>query len=87
MKTKRTLTSLAITLSLMLANAAQASLIDRGNGLIYDTDLNVTWLADANLAMSNTFGVSGIDSNGHMTWFTAQNWISAMNTANTISTF
>jgi hypothetical protein len=27
---------------------AQADLIDRGGGLIYDTDLNITWLSDAN---------------------------------------
>ena len=27
-----------------------ATLIDRGGGLIYDTDLNITWLADANYA-------------------------------------
>jgi len=30
-----------------ISGAAQASLIDRGGGLIYDTNLNVTWLADA----------------------------------------
>jgi hypothetical protein len=28
--------------------SAEADLIDRGGGLIYDTDLNVTWLQDAN---------------------------------------
>ena len=27
----------------------------------YDTTLNITWLADANLAASNTFGTSGCD--------------------------
>jgi hypothetical protein len=52
---------------------------------VYDTDLGVTWLADANLAASNTFGVSGITTGtfaGRMAWDTAQSWITAMNTAN-----
>jgi hypothetical protein len=33
----------------LAATAAQAALFDRGNGMIYDDDLNLTWLADANL--------------------------------------
>ncbi len=51
----------------------------------YDTVLNITWLADANLAATNTFGVpdiGGIYPPGEMTWDTAQAWIAAMNTAN-----
>jgi hypothetical protein len=48
----------------------------------YDTALNITWLANANLAKSNPFGVSGIDPNtGYMTWNTTQQWIAAMNAA------
>ena len=65
-----------------LAGEASATLIDRGNGMIYDTDLNITWLQDANLAQTNTFGVSGIISGFFMAWDTAQNWIAAMNAAN-----
>ena len=61
---------------------AHAVLIDRGNGLIYDTDLDITWLQDAGLAASNTFGVSGITGNGQMTWYTATTWIAAMNASN-----
>jgi len=51
----------------------------------YDTVLNITWLADANLATTNTFGVPGIGGiylPGEMTWDTAEAWIAAMNTAN-----
>jgi len=48
----------------------------------YDTTLDVTWLADANLAMTNTFGVAGINAQGRMTWNTANAWITAMNGAN-----
>lgn len=72
------------------SSVANAALIDRGGGLIYDTDLNVTWLQNANLAATNSFGVSGINtasyawsSNpGYMTWNTALSWVSAMNAAN-----
>lgn len=48
----------------------------------YDTALNITWLANANLAASNSFGVAGIDAFGRMSWATAQSWIGAMNSAN-----
>ena len=60
--------------------SSNASLVSRLNGqAVYDTDLNITWLADANLALSNTFGLSGIDSTGGMFGDTANNYISAMN--------
>lgn len=47
----------------------------------YDTVLDITWLADANLAGTETFGVDSIDADGTMTWFTANDWIAAMNDA------
>lgn len=62
-----------------LSVSAHGALIDRGNGLIYETDLNITWLQDANLAATQTFGVPGISSTGQMTGDTADAWISAMN--------
>lgn len=49
---------LALLAGLSLSGAAQATLIDRGGGLIYDTVLDITWLANANLAASNTFGLA-----------------------------
>lgn len=72
---------------LAITTSANAALVSRLNGTaVYDTDLGITWLADANLAGSNTFGVSGISilpsSAGQMNWGTAQNWIVAMNNAN-----
>jgi hypothetical protein len=81
---------LALSLAVAgLASTAQAALIDRGNGMIYDTVLNVTWLQDANLAQSNNFGLVGNDSGGYplvdvdgtMTQDTAKDWISLMNAA------
>jgi hypothetical protein len=50
---------------LALPICANAALYDRGSGLIYDDVLDITWLADANLASSNTFGLT-IGENGWM---------------------
>lgn len=61
--------------------SSQAALIDRGNNLYYDTELDITWLVKANLSYSESFGVSGIQADGGMDWDTAQAWIAAMNTA------
>jgi hypothetical protein len=71
----------AFALSLATSLTTHAALIDRGNGLIYDTDMNISWLANANLATTNIFGVSGINVSGYMDWNTAQSWIGAMNSA------
>ena len=72
--------------TLLSVTTAHAALQSRLNGqVVYDTDLNVTWLANANLAATNTFGVSGIlkgSKAGLMSWTTAQKWIAAMNAAN-----
>jgi hypothetical protein len=56
---------------LMLAgmSASQATLIDRGGGLIYDDVLNVTWLQDANYAET-----SGYSEFGNLTWNEAKDW-------------
>ncbi len=48
----------------------------------YDTALNITWMADANLAATKTFGTAGVNAGGYMTWATANSWIANMNAAN-----
>jgi hypothetical protein len=69
--------------ALAMSSFSNAALVSRLNGqAVYDTDFNITWLADANLAASNTFGVASINSDGSMNWNTAQSWIGAMNVAN-----
>ncbi|MBI5742166.1 MAG: DUF1566 domain-containing protein [Nitrospirae bacterium] len=45
---KKTSLFTAATVLLLTIASANAGLIDRGNGLIYDDDLNITWLQDAN---------------------------------------
>ena len=77
----------ATFLVLLTCTSAQAALFSRAGGqAYYDDVLNITWLADANLANTNTFGVGGIFAGGYMNWNTAQSWIAAMNTAVYLST-
>lgn len=67
MNTKIRMTALAVAVA--LSGTAQAALFDRGGGLIYDSDLNVTWLQDANYAKT-----SGYDTDGLMDWSQATTW-------------
>ena len=98
MKTTQTLLAAVILgTSLFTATQANAALVSAlGGQVVNDTDLNITWAANANLAATNTFGLSYgvnygtdiygyqsiINSDGSMTWGGAQKWIAAMNTAN-----
>jgi len=66
----RPFTTIALLAGLSLSGAAQATLHDRGGGLIYDDVLNVTWLQDANYAKT-----SGYDDDGLMTWQGATGWV------------
>ncbi len=57
-----------------VGSPALALLIDAGRGLVGDTDFNITWLQDANYAMT-----SGFDADGLLTWDQANSFIAAMN--------
>lgn len=61
--------SAAMSAMCLVAGSAQANLIDRGGGLIYDDQLKVTWLQDANYAKT-----SGYDADGRMNWNDAMAW-------------
>ena len=50
-----------MTILTSLAGTAQASLLDRGNGMIYDDVLNITWMQDANLAATEQFGITTLN--------------------------
>jgi hypothetical protein len=57
-------------LALALSASARATLFDRGGGMIYDDVLNITWLQDANYALT-----SGYPSwNGRMQFDAANAW-------------
>lgn len=61
------MTTLALVVG--FSTTADATLLDRGNGMIYDTDQNLTWLKDANYAKT-----SGYDADGAMSWDDAMFW-------------
>ncbi|ARN72638.1 VPLPA-CTERM sorting domain-containing protein [Oceanicoccus sagamiensis] len=67
---KQTLAIIGLTISL----SANAALYDRGNGMIYDDTLDITWLQDANYAQT-----SGYDADGRMTWDDANAWADQLN--------
>jgi len=54
---------------LAFSSTSWATLFDRGGGMIYDSVLDITWLQDANFAMT-----SGADADGRMTWSQANTW-------------
>lgn len=77
---QRTLCGLVMLL--LACGSANAALLSRLAGqAYYDDVLNITWLANANLADTNAFGVTGIAANGNMNWAKANEWVAAMNTA------
>ena len=57
-----------------LAVASHATLVDMNDGTIYDTDTQLSWLKDANYAMT-----SGYDADGMMTWDQAVVWAASLN--------
>ena len=65
---------LALLTGIALSGTAQATLINRGGGMIYDVDRNITWLADANYAFT-----SGYDDDGAMLWLDAMDWAANLN--------
>jgi hypothetical protein len=68
------LRNIALVGALVLAfGNAQATLFDRGGGLIYDDVLNITWLQDANYAATSGYVLSGT-----MTWAMAINWAAGL---------
>jgi hypothetical protein len=75
-------------LALTLTGTAHAALVNRGGGLIYDTTLNLTWLAYMNYAFTSGYAAAhgvppylrvdtnAVYTNGEMGWAAAQNWAS-----------
>jgi hypothetical protein len=49
-------------------------LIDRGRGLLYDVERDLTWLQDTNYAKT-----SGHSPDGQITWDNAKRWVARLN--------
>ncbi len=73
MKFSKSTTIFACAISLAIPCFAHAAFIDAGGGMVYDTDLDVTWLKDANYAMT-----TGYDADGLMNWVDSVAWASSL---------
>jgi hypothetical protein len=67
---------ITVMLVLGLSISTHAALIDLGGGMIYSTDLDLTWLQDANYA--RTSGYSQAQPDGFMTWNEANAWATTL---------
>lgn len=71
-KRMKNIVSTSMLVSLLSCSVtASATLIDRGHGMIYDSNQNLTWLQDTNYAKT-----SGYDDDGLMGWDDAMAWAS-----------
>ncbi len=79
---QRKLTTIVLLAGLGLSGIAQATLIDRGGGLIYDDVLNITWLQNANYGAGSSYdnGFNTIEAatDGRMTLGNAVAWADAL---------
>src|SRR5262245_36368467 len=68
-RVRRPVNSTLFALALAASGSVHAGLIDRGNGLIYDDGLNVTWFQDVTRAHT-----TGDLLNKRMVWSEAKAW-------------
>lgn len=89
---KTTLKRLGLGALLVVSGAANAALMDNLDGTVTDTASGLMWTQNANLALTNQFGLTlsanafddtanTVGSSGRMTWDNAVAWIAGMNTA------
>ncbi len=59
--------------------SANAALISRlGGQAVYDTDRNITWLADANAGAGSIYDDGGSSTDGLMSWEKAKEWTDSL---------
>jgi hypothetical protein len=69
MKRSRLLGAVCACIFSVITMSSNAALFDRGGGLLYDDVLDITWLQDANYAMT-----SGYDADGLLSFVDATLW-------------
>ena len=72
---KQTAMVALLALGIGFTGTPQASLVDNGNGLLYDTVLDITWLQDANYAKTSGYSTN---NNGAMDWNSANTWATTL---------
>jgi hypothetical protein len=84
-------TALLVTCALLPLQTSATLLLSSDGTAVYDTVNGISWLADANLAASNRFGLpvcnaSGsqtcVNASGSMSYQAAKAWVAGMNAAN-----
>lgn len=85
MMQQQLITVCAGIISLGMAGSVGAELQERlGGKAYYDTDTDLTWLADANYAKTENYSkiyepVDGSNGTGRMTWDDAKEWVERLN--------
>jgi hypothetical protein len=74
MKKSRLLGAVCATTISFFTASSHASLVDRGSGLIYDPDLNITWLQNANYGAGSLYDDGFSTTDGRMTFASAVVW-------------
>ncbi len=66
-------------MSLGMLSTADAALVSQLGGLaVYDTDLDITWLANAHAGAGSAFDDGISTTNGEMTWASANAWAASL---------
>ena len=80
MKLYKYVAVLACITSLTFSSFSDAAFIDAGNGMVYDSLLDVTWLQDANYAATQYVDSGGAegDADGLMSWYDATAWTASL---------
>lgn len=60
------------------SGVADATLYDRGGGLIYDNVLNITWLQNANYGAGSSYDDGSSLTDGRMSWSNAVAWANSL---------
>lgn len=84
LSTRISLVPALLCAGLLFASGANAALQSQSGGqTLYDTDLNIVWLADANYALTSHYAENaGYSTDGRLTWAQATAWIASLNAEN-----
>lgn len=64
---------ISLCMAIAFPGISSGALIDRGEGLVYDTDLDITWLVNS-ISMGSSYDTADGVSDGLMTWQNAMDW-------------
>jgi len=71
----KSILTLAAVFALLFASGLHAALVERGGGMIYDASQSITWLQNANYALTS----QNLPCDYKMSWYDAMNWAEQLN--------